>query len=136
MGHVRWMGLFALIGCLVPAMGCGPSEDAWAQRSAKLSCKLAKRCSTSQFYFNYDNVEECVDDALEQNEDRQDFYDDECVFNKKEARECYAAMKNSCKNIGKDYEQLYDACSRVWNCGPYTFDTASGEGVLVDDTGS
>ena len=130
------MGLFALIGCLVPAMGCGPSEDAWAQRSAKLSCKLAKRCSTSQFYFNYDNVEECVDDALEQNEDRQDFYDDECVFNKKEARECYAAMKNSCKNIGKDYEQLYDACSRVWNCGPYTFDTASGEGVLVDDTGS
>ena len=57
--HTRWLGLVSLVGCLVTSLGCGPSEKAWAQRSAKLSCKLAKRCSTSQFYYNYDNIEEC-----------------------------------------------------------------------------
>ena len=113
------------------SLGCGVNEKKWDVKSAKVSCKMAKRCSTSQFYYNYDNLEECVDDALEQNEDQYEDYVDECFFDPKQARACLKAMRGSCKSIGLDYETLYDACYKVWECQEVELDTATGVPWIV-----
>ena len=122
----RLGGGLILTAWFVTSSGCGVTEKKWDMKSAKVSCKMAKRCSTAQFFYNYDNLEECVDDALEQNEDRYEDYIDECFFDPKQARACLKAMRSTCKSIGADYEELYDACYKVWECQEVEFDSATG----------
>ena len=57
--------LSAIAALVVLATGCvgTVNEKNWGAKSARISCKLAKRCSTSQFYYHYDDLSECIDDA-------------------------------------------------------------------------
>ncbi|MFT4624675.1 MAG: hypothetical protein ACI8PZ_003334 [Myxococcota bacterium] len=126
---IRRVAGFALVAAAI-ALGTGcfgkANEKNWGEKSSRVSCKMAKRCSTSQFFFHYDNMADCMDDAMDLYDDRADFYEDNCEFDKKQARKCIRLMKNSCKSIGGEYDELYDVCSTVWACG----------GATIEDTGT
>ena len=127
----RVAGLAVVAAAVALATGCfgKANEKNWPEKSAKVSCRMAKRCSTSQFYFHYDNMGDCVDAAMDLYDDRSDFYEDNCELDKQEARRCIKLMKRSCKAIGSDYDELYDVCSSVWLCGTATFEgTDTGGG--------
>jgi hypothetical protein len=120
--HRWWLPLFvALLGSCV-------TEKGWPDRAAKVSCKFAKRCSTSQFYFTFDDMADCIDSTQDQFRAQEDFQEDNCTFDKKQARDCLKALRGSCKAIGKDYDALYQACFEVWDCGGEALDTGETTG--------
>lgn len=107
---------------LVLASSCGISEDKWPDKSAKAQCKFAERCSTAQFYYNYDDVGACVDDTLEFWEEYEDFYLT-CDFDADKAKACLKALDTRCKKAGQTYDDLFETCFEVWDCGDDFSDT-------------
>lgn len=115
------LGLALGTGCFGKA-----NEKNWREKSAKVSCKMSKRCSTSQFFFHFDSLDDCIDEAQDLYDDEAEFLEYNCEFDKKQARKCIRLMKRSCKAIGSEYDDLYDVCSTVWACG----------GAVPGDTGT
>lgn len=113
-----------LIGTLAAVVlaGCsllsGPvTEDNYFEQAAIQSCKLYKDCYAAYFYSEYDDIDDCVDGTLDAGEDYQDFVEDECDFDEDNAADCLAEYKGmSCEDVYDDYEDIYDACSEVWDC--------------------
>ncbi len=101
----------AFLLCLVTACG-RVKEEKWAEKSAKTSCKFAKRCDTSNFWFQYDGLDACIDDTVSVSEG---LYDG-CSYDKKEAKRCIKALKWGCKKIGEEYNELLSRCNNVWGC--------------------
>jgi hypothetical protein len=98
-------------------VGCGVNEKNWAKRSAKVSCKFAERCATSNFYFNYDSMGACIDDTVSAFDELElDYAAHACTFDKKQAKSCLKAMRTGCKKAGKEYDSLFAACQDVWAC--------------------
>ena len=129
----RVFGLSTVAALVAVGTGCfgGANENNWREKSATVSCSMAKRCSTSQFYFHYDSMSDCVDEAQDLYDDQADFLENSCEFDKKQARKCIRLMKRSCKKIGGEYDDLYDVCSQVWSCSsemPVDTGTTGGGG--------
>jgi hypothetical protein len=77
--------------------GCGRfEEEAWAERSAKVSCEAARRCDTANFWFHYVSLDACIDDTVRASIGRYEG----CTYDKKAARACERMMEWSCQKIG------------------------------------
>jgi len=101
----------------------GVNEKNWPDRWAKNRCQFAKSCEKATFWFNYADMGECVDDQLALYEELDDVYSG-CSFDKKMAKACIKAMNTRCKVAGAEYEELFEPCLEVWDCGASPTDTA------------
>lgn len=110
MRPMAWWWWVALI------VGCKITEDEWPEKSAEAQCKFAERCSTSQFYYHFEDVKDCVADALDTWDDVKDYYDEECIYDDDAAKACLKALDRSCKKAGQEYEEVFEACFEVWDC--------------------
>lgn len=95
-------------------------EDNYFEQQGVATCKHLKRCWTTYFYSEWDDLEECFDDAEDQRDDNEEYYEaiqDNCDFDEDKAQECLSLYSGSCKVAGEDYDEFYDgACSEVWDC--------------------
>ena len=106
------------------ATACGVKEDNWSRKSAKASCKFAKRCGTAAFYAGYLDMNDCLDQS-EQALDAEAIQAQTvpCIFDSAMAKECLKDLDLSCKKAGEKGELFLDSCRRVWNCGTLALDT-------------
>jgi hypothetical protein len=102
----------------------GVNEKNWADRWAKNRCQFAKSCEKATFWYNYEDMDECVDHQLELYQEADDLYDG-CTFDKKEARACIKALNSRCKVAGAEYETRFEACGDVFDCGGDAEDTSA-----------
>ncbi len=102
-------------GCSV--FGGAVTEDNYFEKSVAESCKLMKDCNEAYFWSEYDDINDCIDTILDDNEDAYDYLADECDFDEDNAADCLAEYQGmKCENLYDDYEDIYDACSEVWDC--------------------
>ena len=107
----------ALAALAVLQTACfGVNEKNWEDRYAKNRCQFAKSCEKATFWFNYADMDECIDHQLTLYNETDDLYSG-CTFDKKMAKECVSALNSSCKTAGADYDVLFAACYEVWDCG-------------------
>ncbi len=103
----------AVVGMLV---GCGKvKQDNWNEASAKASCKYSKRCSSANFYYNFDSVDTCVSTTVTMLDELDEYYAN-CLYNEDKAKECLKALDASCKTTGQEYDTLRAPCYEVWDC--------------------
>ena len=101
-----------LVGCswLAPV-----NEDNWISKYSKATCDYSQRCAAAQFFYNYDDIDECIEEMEEVHEDLEDYYDD-CDFEQDHAEDCLTMLRSSCREIGEDLDDFWDDCGRVWDC--------------------
>lgn len=98
-------------------------EDNYAEKLSEAFCKINKECSAGSFYDEWDDIEDCTDDLLEQAEDNEDFFDD-CDFDDEKAQDCMAALNEvSCQDYSDSFEDALEDCAEIWDC-----DDAGGGG--------
>lgn len=98
-------------------------EDNYAEKLSEAFCKINKECSAGSFYDEWDDIEDCTDDFLEQTEDNEDFFDD-CDFDDEKAQDCLAALNEvSCQDYSDSFEDALEDCAEIWDC-----DDAGGGG--------
>lgn len=102
------------LGVLV-ACGGQVKQSNWGRKSAKVSCKFAKRCDTANFHFQYESLGQCVDESEAEFLSLGGYYD-ACDYDPGKAARCLDAMNWSCKKIGSNYDDLLAACFDVWIC--------------------
>lgn len=102
------------------------SEEKWFERSARVSCKTARRCDTTNFWYHYDSLGACIDETKATS---LELYAG-CVYDKAAAKDCEHAMEWSCKKIGERYDELQSLCAAVWACDAPD-DTAIDTGGLA-----
>lgn len=92
-------------------------EDNYAEKLSEAFCKINKECSAGSFYDEWDDIEDCTDDFLEQTEDNEDFYED-CDFDDEKAQDCLAALNEvSCQDYSDSFEDALEDCAEIWDCG-------------------
>jgi hypothetical protein len=92
-------------------------EDNYAEKLSEAFCKINKECSAGSFYDEWDDIEDCTDDLLDQAEDNEDFYDD-CDFDDEKAQDCLAALNEvSCQDYSDSFEDALEDCAEIWDCG-------------------
>lgn len=102
-------------GCSL--IGGAVNEDNYFETMAAENCKLYKDCYAAFFYSQYDDIDDCIDSYLDDNEDGIEYLEDECDFDDDNAADCMAEYRGmNCENVYDDYEDIYDACSEVWDC--------------------
>ena len=107
----KMLPLFALLG------GCSVNEDSWPNKYAHATCDFAKRCSSAYFFYEYDNVNDCVDEYKDYWEEYGASRYADCNFDQGKAKDCLNSLDRSCKAAGSDYDDLFDDCYDVWDCG-------------------
>jgi hypothetical protein len=111
-----------LVSC---SFGGGVTKSNWGDQYAQKSCAFSKRCAPILFYYAYDDMDECKDEYLDAWEDSEDYYDD-CDFDKDKAQDCLNKMSSTtCKEAGEDYEDVFEDCAEVWDCGDATDTTTT-----------
>lgn len=102
-------------GCSL--IGAPVNEDNYFEVSAKENCKLFEECYAAFFYSEYDDIDDCVDSVLDDAEDYNEQLADDCDFDEDNAQDCMDAYRGmKCEDVYDDYEDIYDACSEVWDC--------------------
>ena len=99
-------------------LGCGVSTDreTYPEQIAEAQCEFAKHCYRADFFYDYINVKDCVDESMRIWTDLAPEYED-CSFNEDKAVECLEWHARSCKVTGKELDQLRNDCEAVWRCG-------------------
>lgn len=92
-------------------------EDNYAEKLSEAFCKINKECSAGSFYDEWDDIEDCTDDFLDQLEDNEDFYED-CDFDDEKAQDCLAALNEvTCQDYSDSFEDALEDCAEIWDCG-------------------
>ena len=99
--------LLTLFGCL--------NERNWNQKSSKEFCQYQKRCNTTEFYANFQDVGTCTE-AQEVMLMSLDGYYTNCQFQKENAKLCLEGLRSSCKRVGAEYDLVMAPCWQVWDC--------------------
>lgn len=116
--------LTAVALTLTLAVGCGGiKEDNWSDKVSDAYCSFQKRCNSADFYNNFADVKSCSEANVEMLADLDSYYD-ACLFDKKQARSCLKALNNSCKDVGSNFEELFQPCYEVWDC-PLDFEAST-----------
>lgn len=116
---MRPIPLLLILTC---AVSCKLDEERWPAKIAKAECKFAERCNAASFYYNYRDVDTCVEHELRIWEEHTEFYEKDCIFDRDQARDCLDALNRRCKSAGREYDQLFAACFEVWDCGVQELD--------------
>jgi len=101
---------------LLLAASCKMTEERWPDKIAKASCKFEERCHTASFYYNYRDVDQCVEHELQIWQEHTDFYEKDCTFQPDLAKDCLRALDRRCKKAGREYDELFQVCLEVWDC--------------------
>ena len=109
----RLGAITVMVGVLV-ACG-GVKQEDWNEASAEASCKYSKRCSTANFYYNFEDVDACVSNTVTMLNELDDYYTD-CLFDDDAAKKCLKALDASCKSTGQNYDDVRAPCYEVWDC--------------------
>lgn len=110
--RIAALSLGVFIGCST----FGVDQDNYPDRIAAASCDFSQRCMAAAFYYTYDDADECIDEGMDAWEDAEDYYED-CDFDDGKATECLEAYASDCKTAGEDYEDIFEPCAEVWDCG-------------------
>ena len=120
--QMNWM-FFGRIAGLMALSGCGifgMTEQKFVDRLIDAQCDFYEECIAIYFQEYFEDSDECVEmfsDYID-----LDYYQD-CDFDKAAAKECLKAYQDLAKSC--DYEQSYDACDDVWDCGSVTSGSTS-----------
>ena len=123
--------LLLIAAGLVLATGCfgGVNAKNWNKKSSKDFCKYQKRCTASEFYFNFNDVGECAE-AQELMLMSLDGYYVDCTFQKENAKLCLDGLNSSCKQLGVEFDLLIAPCYQVWDCPTdYTLGGSGAGGI-------
>lgn len=106
---------------LLPLTACGllsgkPDADDWAEDYAKATCDFSKRCMSAYFWYEFDDVKDCVDEYTDDIEDYQEFLEENCEFDEDKAADCLSLLGGSCKSAGEDLDDIFEACNEAWDC--------------------
>jgi hypothetical protein len=111
---MRRLVLVLAAGMLLPA--CGVNRDNYVEKFVKVRCELYECYEDFEEYWN--DVDECVDEALGYLEDYLDEYYADCEFSRRNATKCINSYKKiSCEDFESgDYEYDGEACEDIWEC--------------------
>ncbi len=109
---------FAVPVALLASCFVSANEDNWWDQSDAATCKFYKRCYTYAFYYDYDDVPDCIDEALDYRDDNEEIYEyfeDECDFDEEKAKSCLSLLGSTCKTAAED-DDYFEDCDEVWDC--------------------
>lgn len=119
--------LLALWG-LSALAGCGVDAESWPTEAARSTCRFSLRCAAANFYYTYDNLGDCREQNEEVLSDEAEAAEEEsCTFDDEQARECLRALDQSCRDVGADFETVFEPCQQVWDCGGGPSPAPSGD---------
>ncbi len=96
-------------------LGCGVSEDNFIDKAARATCGYTERCYRGTFVDNWDDMADCIDDYIDDNEDFYDDLNDECDFEPDEADKCLDSYREATRTCDDD-DIEYDDCLDIWDC--------------------
>lgn len=110
------MRIVPLLLAALALSSCKLDEDRWPEKIAKAECQFAEKCDKASFYYNYRDLDTCVQHELRIWEEHTEFYEEQCIFDRNQAKACLKALDRSCKKAGREYDELFKACFEVWDC--------------------
>ena len=115
MPSFRYALPFAIAATFLAAACFGSvNEDNFYEQLCHQTCQFEKSCSKFGFFYDYDDVPDCFDECMD---DEDDFYDsvDGCDFDKDNASSCLSDFGMSCK-AAADEKHWADDCWDVYDC--------------------
>ena len=96
---------------LVFIMGCfGTNEGSFPEAYAKELCRFEEYCFRSDFVDEYDDVQECMDQTLQNVDEGAD-----CAFDASRARECLNEMRDARQDCDLE-DRIPEPCADVFDC--------------------
>jgi hypothetical protein len=96
--------LLLLVACL------GSTEKGFPDAYAEAVCRYDEHCHKSLFVEDYDDIDECVDDILDNVDDGAN-----CAFDTDEARTCLKEMRDARQDCD-DGDRIPEACFDAFDC--------------------
>lgn len=119
--NLKYAAILSLIfsgGCSLLGGSGSVDEDNYIDKLNKASCSFEKRCATAEFFYYYSDVDDCIGERENYQDDADIDYGD-CDFDDGNAKDCLDYLNGSCKSTGEDYDKMWDKCREVWDCGYY-----------------
>jgi hypothetical protein len=111
----RKLGAHACLLLLLAS--CYADSDAFARRSAKLSCVNLRECDGAAYDELFDDMRQCRDELENQLQEAIDELPPSCEYQPDEGRDCIHAMYRNRKDCGDDVsDEIAEACERVFEC--------------------
>ena len=104
-------------GFLLLLGGCSITKETYPAERAHAECKAMRRCYRAQFEGQHEGLDDCEEDLELMIEDEADLFPD-CSFRLEQAEECVNSIRTaSCEDFGDDYDEIYEPCDRIYDCG-------------------
>ena len=95
-------------------LGCFTTEESYPDQSIAATCSMYFNCYKGEFYQEWDDMDECIDDGRDAWDDNEDFFDD-CDFDADQAVQCLAAMNAYAASCSEDdADDVSDECEDVY----------------------
>src|SRR5688572_9193101 len=105
------------VGILLLLGGCEEvTKETYPNERAHAECKAMRRCYRAEYEGEHEGLEDCGEDLALVIEEEVQLYPD-CSFRQEQAQECVNSVQTaSCEDFGDDYDEVYEACERVYDC--------------------
>jgi len=113
MTRIGW--LVGAVTCSLALGACGVNEENYGPKLAKAYCKYSYECGRAYHLSEWDDVAECTDDYIDDNEDYYEDLIDDCDFDADKANDCLKSLREATGSCDPD-DIEFDDCSEVWDC--------------------
>ncbi len=100
---------------MVSACGISTDRESYPEQLIDAQCDFDKRCNEAEFWYEYANIKDCVDENLSFWRDIESSFAD-CSFNEEKGAECLEWLAGDCRSTGQELDQLTSDCESAWRC--------------------